>query len=58
MEMKPVESGENYIMRNSILYVLVILRVYKSSSPNRKKQKYIENLESKILTSTLQERSD
>jgi len=31
-EMKPEESGENCIMRNSILNALVILRVYKSSS--------------------------
>ena len=36
MEMKLEENGENYIMRNSILYVLVNLRVYKSSSSNLK----------------------
>jgi len=36
MEMKLEESGENYIMRNSILYALVNLRVYKTSNFNLK----------------------
>jgi len=36
MEMKLEETGENYIMRNAILYALVILKEYKSSSSNWK----------------------
>ena len=58
MEMKPEESGENYIMRNYILLALVILRVYKSRSSNWKNKKYKQNIECNILTYTLKQKSD